>query len=383
MVFRRASVGGTTYVDEEPEEGLTEAIKSPNLSTSSGSDADPGAPRETTNPAETERVQPPGGEIRHFRSSQLSREMEAAAADPRSPDRDRQGQFWTTLALCHTVLAGTNPKSGLLEYKAQSPDEAALVQAAADVGFEFRGRDRDVLSLRTPFAPEPLRFRLLNILEFSSTRKRMSVIVRQIGEDDRSEISPILLLCKGADNVVFERLAPGGEELKEITEEHLDSFAHEGLRTLTVAYRVVPEDEYNSWVERYQDALASVDNREGEIERVSNEVEQNLLLLGATAIEDKLQDGVPEAIADLKRAGIKVWVLTGDKLETAIGALARLLILAKSVVLMSCDQPSVIARISSEVRRISLLFVVAGKARLRSICRCCAQSSSISQTAIL
>jgi phospholipid-translocating ATPase len=269
--------------------------------------------------ADAERVQLAGGVLRHFRSPDLARDIEAAAADTRSPDRDRHGQYWTTLALCHTVLAGVNPRSGLLEYKAQSPDEAALVQAAADVGFEFRGRDRDVLILRTPFAPDPLRFRLLNILEFSSTRKRMSVIVRQLGEDNQPGNNPILLLCKGADNVIFERLAPGGEELKTATGDQLDMFAREGLRTLTLAYRVVPEDEYNSWVEGYRNALLSVDDRESEIERVSEEAEQHLLLLGATAIEDKLQDGVPEAIADLKKAGIKIWVLTGDKLETAIG----------------------------------------------------------------
>jgi phospholipid-translocating ATPase len=321
MVFQGASVGGQTYVDEEPEETTQGVAKSPDLSTasgdvrSSGSDADTAAPQETTNAA----VELSGGLLRHFRSPQVAREIEAAAADPRSSDRDRHGKYWTNLALCHTVLAGINPRSGLLEYKAQSPDEAALVQAAADVGFEFRGRDRDVLILRTPFSPEPLRFRLLNILEFTSVRKRMSVIVRQLGEDDQPGTSPILLLCKGADNVVFERLAPGGEELKSITEEHLGSFAQGGLRTLTLAYRAVPDDEYNSWVERYRDALASVEDREGEVERVSDEVERNLLLLGATAIEDKLQDGVPETIADLKKAGIKIWVLTGDKLETAIG----------------------------------------------------------------
>src|SRR6266851_667977 len=327
MVFRRASVGGQTYVDEEPEEIARSDVKSPALSStsgdlrSSGSDADAasGSPQETANPAEVERIQLPGGVLRHFRSPQLSREIEAAAADSRSSDRDRHGKYWTTLALCHSVLVGLDPRSRSLEYKAQSPDEAALVQAAADVGFEFRGRDRDVLMLRTPFAREPLRFRLLNILEFTSARKRMSVIVRQLGEGDQPGNNPILLLCKGADNVIFERLAPGGEELKAVTEEQLSSFAHEGLRTLTLAYRVVPEDEYNSWVERYWDALASVDDRESEIERVSDEVERNLLLLGATAIEDKLQDGVPEAIADLKKAGIKIWVLTGDKLETAIG----------------------------------------------------------------
>ena len=321
MVFRGASVGGMTYVDEEqPVEAVVEPVKSPDPSTISDV-----TPRETAVPAvevpavEAERIQLSGGVLRHFRSPQLSRELEAAATDPRSPDRDRHGYFWTTLALCHTVLAGVDPRSGLLEYKAQSPDEAALVQAASDIGFEFRGRDRDILFLRTPFASEPLRFRLLNILEFTSSRKRMSVIVRQLGVEGQPETNPIMLFSKGADNVIFERLAPGGEELKEATEVQLDSFAQEGLRTLTLAYRALSEDEYNSWVIRYQAALSSIEDREGEIERVSDEVEQGLLLLGATAIEDKLQDGVPEAIADLKKAGIKIWVLTGDKLETAIG----------------------------------------------------------------
>jgi phospholipid-translocating ATPase len=322
MIFRRASVGGQTYVDEEPEETVVDAAdvaKSPS-STPSGDVITSGSEAVTTvNIANAERDRLSSDILRHFGSAQLVREIEAAAADTRSPDRDRHGQYWTTLALCHTVLAAVNPRTGLLEYKAQSPDEAALVQAAADVGFEFRGRDRDVLLLRTPFAPEPLRFRLLNILEFTSSRKRMSIIVRQLGEDDQPGTNPIFLLCKGADNVIFERLAPGGEELKTVTGDQLDMFAREGLRTLTLAYRVIPENEYNLWVEQYRNAIVSVDNREGEIERVSDEVEQNLLLLGATAIEDKLQDGVPEAIADLKRSGIKIWVLTGDKLETAIG----------------------------------------------------------------
>lgn len=318
MLFRRASVGGQTYVDEEPEEDVNRDVAKSPASTASGGEVGI-TPQEPANAANVERVQLAGGVLRHFRSAELSREVEAAAADLRSPNRDRHGNYWTTLALCHTVLAGVDRKTGMLEYKAQSPDEAALVQAAADVGFEFRGRDRDVLLLRTPFARDPLRFRLLNILEFTSARKRMSVIVRQLGENDEPGNNPILLLCKGADNVIFERLAEGGEQLKAVTGDQLDSFAREGLRTLTLANRVIPEDEYNSWVEQYRIALASVDDRDTEIERVSDEVERQMLLLGATAIEDKLQDGVPEAIADLKKAGIKIWVLTGDKLETAVG----------------------------------------------------------------
>jgi phospholipid-translocating ATPase len=118
----------------------------------------------------------------------------------------------------------------------------------------------------------------------------------------------------------------------------LDEFATKGLRTLTLAYKVIPgglnillldkknalilllaEDEYAAWSERYHAATVSMDDREGRIEAVSDELEQDMRLLGATAIEDKLQDGVPETIADLKRAGIKIWVATGDKLETAIG----------------------------------------------------------------
>ena len=85
-----------------------------------------------------------------------------------------------------------------------------------------------------------------------------------------------------------------------------------------MAYKVVPEDQYQDWARRYHEATVTLEEREEKIEAVSDEMERELRLLGATAIEDKLQDGVPEAIADLKRAGIKVWVATGDKLETAI-----------------------------------------------------------------
>ena len=90
-----------------------------------------------------------------------------------------------------------------------------------------------------------------------------------------------------------------------------------GVEVLTDSW--VVEDEYEAWAQRYHAATVSLDQREEKIEAVSEEIEQGLRLLGATAIEDRLQDGVPEAIADLKEADIKIWVLTGDKLETAIG----------------------------------------------------------------
>jgi phospholipid-translocating ATPase len=220
--------------------------------------------------------------------------------------------FFAVLGLCHTVLAA-EPEKGVIEYKAQSPDEAALVQAAADVGFVFRGRDKNIMRLSTPFSDVPDEYELLQVLEFNSTRKRMSVLIRKLDDSQR-----IFLLCKGADNVIFERLAEGNEELKEKTDSDLQYFASEGLRTLCLAYRVVPLEEYEAWADEYHRATIALEDREDKIDAISAQIERELVLLGSTAIEDRLQDGVPETIADLKRAGIKVWVATGDKLETAV-----------------------------------------------------------------
>src|SRR5712691_326305 len=161
------------YVNNEPEATLQVIGKSPNPSSTSrdvrppSSDPGAGTPQEMANLVEAEGIQLSGGILRHFRSFQLAHEIEAAATDSRSSDRDRHGKYWTILAFCHTVLAGVNPRSGLLEYKAQSPDKAALVQATADVGFEFCGCDHDMLMLRTPFAHQVLHLCLHNILEFT------------------------------------------------------------------------------------------------------------------------------------------------------------------------------------------------------------------------
>jgi len=184
---------------------------------------------------------------RQFHDPELASDLrQAVLTEPESANafhaRNLNG-FFTVLALCHTVLTSVDPETGAIEYKAQSPDEAALVQAAADVGFVFRGRDRELLLLQTPFSVDDEgeevleRYELLNVLEFTSVRKRMSVILRKIDSDD----SRIFLLTKGADNVIFERLRKGeeAENLKNATEKHLDEFAGQGFRTLTLAYKVI------------------------------------------------------------------------------------------------------------------------------------------------
>ncbi|CAG5116517.1 unnamed protein product, partial [Candidula unifasciata] len=216
-------------------------------------------------------------------------------------------QFFKLLALCHTVMP-ENKEDGSLEYQAQSPDEGALVSAARNFGFVFKSRTPSTITIVVQGQEET--YQLLGILDFNNVRKRMSVIVKKD--------NTIQLLCKGADTIMFNLLDKKCDELKELTTHHLNDFAQEGLRTLVLAYKYIDEDYFLEWQKRHHEASTSLDDREGKLDSVYEEIEQNMILLGATAIEDKLQDGVPETIANLALAGIKIWVLTGDKQETAI-----------------------------------------------------------------
>jgi len=127
--------------------------------------------------------------------------------------------------------------------------------------------------------------------------------------------------------VIFERLNPASEDVKEETIDHLSRFASEGLRTLCLAKRDLDEDTFLNWRSRLHEAATSLENREAKISNLYEEIEQDMILIGATAIEDKLQEGVPQTIANLSAANIKIWVLTGDKQETAtnIGYACQLL----------------------------------------------------------
>ncbi|KAG9975633.1 aminophospholipid-translocating P4-type ATPase, partial [Aureobasidium melanogenum] len=219
--------------------------------------------------------------------------------------------FMLALALCHTVITertpGDPPK---LEFKAQSPDEAALVATARDCGFTVLGRSNEGIIVNV--LGEERQYTVLNILEFNSSRKRMSAIVRMPN-------GKIVLFCKGADSIIYSRLKKGEQQgLRKTTADHLEMFAREGLRTLCIAQRELDEEEYQIWNKQHDIAAAAIQNREEKLEEVSDAIERDLTLLGGTAIEDRLQDGVPDAIQLLAQAGIKLWVLTGDKVETAI-----------------------------------------------------------------
>ncbi|XP_010551325.1 PREDICTED: putative phospholipid-transporting ATPase 9 [Tarenaya hassleriana] len=225
-------------------------------------------------------------------------------------------KFFRLLAVCHTVIPEVEEDTGKISYEAESPDEAAFVIAARELGFEFYNRTQTSISVRELDLGTGKRvervYKVLNVLEFNSSRKRMSVIVQD--EDGK-----LLLLCKGADSVMFERLAKNGREFEEETRDHVNEYADAGLRTLILAFRELNEKEYNVFNERLTEAKNSVSaDREALIDEVTEEIEKDLILLGATAVEDKLQNGVPDCIDKLAQAGIKIWVLTGDKMETAI-----------------------------------------------------------------
>ncbi|XP_008496927.2 probable phospholipid-transporting ATPase VB [Calypte anna] len=206
-------------------------------------------------------------------------------------------------------------------YEAESPDEAALVYAAQAYSFTLVSRTPEQVTVRLPQGTL-LTFDILYTLGFDSVRKRMSVVVRH------PLTKEIVVYTKGADSVIMDLLEDSAKvdtsaerrmkRIKEKTQKHLDFYARDGLRTLCIAKKVLNEDDFQKWANFRQEAEAAIDNREELLMETAQHLETKLTLLGATGIEDRLQDGVPDTIAALREAGIQIWVLTGDKQETAV-----------------------------------------------------------------
>lgn len=349
--------------------------------------------------------------------------------------------FLLSVALCHTCLP-EEKDNGEIDYQAASPDEVALVRAAQELGYMVIDRQAGSITIksRAISASESESrldtYTILDVVEFSSARKRMSIVVKM--PDQR-----MCVICKGADTTIMQlmrlaglaeeqafkvqrrmnkrqsleaqqvirrdsqqrarkdsmtrtsmsihrpsmavsRLRPIEDDLddwlndrehdvdvslqdeesiyysprpsahfstrktptsidgrssfqidepEDLVEEslvindaavfercfqHINDFATEGLRTLLYGFRYIDDDEYNAWKKLYLDASTSLVDRQEKVESVGSMLERDLELAGATAIEDKLQRGVPETIDKLRRAGIHIFMLTGDKLQTAI-----------------------------------------------------------------
>ncbi|XP_069746482.1 phospholipid-transporting ATPase IH isoform X3 [Narcine bancroftii] len=231
-------------------------------------------------------------------------------------NRGREDLFFRALCLCHTVQVKGEDQTDYPKqqqergsssvYISSSPDEIALVEGVKRYGYSFLQLKDNYMELENSEA-EVERYKLLETLNFDSVRRRMSVIVQ-------SELGEIILFCKGADSSIFPRVKEGKLDLVQQRVQHN---AVEGLRTLCVAYKVLSCEKYKEIHTLLQNAKLSLQDRDRKLAEAYNVVESDLDLLGATAVEDRLQDKTAESVEAMQKAGIKVWVLTGDKMETA------------------------------------------------------------------
>ncbi|XP_041111916.1 phospholipid-transporting ATPase 11C-like isoform X2 [Polyodon spathula] len=235
--------------------------------------------------------------------------------------KEKEELFLRALCLCHTVQVKEGTELDCMDevdgirasndaeqccYIASSPDEVALVKGAQKYGFMFLGMEGKDMKIQNR-NKDVEQYELLHVLNFDPVRRRMSVIVK-------TKSGETLLFCKGADSSVFPRVQ--AEEVERIR-MHVERNATEGYRTLCMAYKSLSSEEFEQTDAALQDARLALQDREERLAQVYDQVEAGMHLIGATAVEDRLQEEAAETMEALHGAGMKIWVLTGDKMETA------------------------------------------------------------------
>lgn len=385
MQFRRLVVGGCAY-------GCGETAISRSVAALHAEVPSQPVQELSAGPVVTEaRVPPPFSGCRPATASFVAYEEDPAAPSifTALEASDAAGcatrELVLAMAVNHSVFLEMH--DGRLELSASSPDEQAFVAAAENFGLELAHRDleRGLIQLRDKRAPggDTLHtIEVLHVFAYTSDRKRMSVVVR---------LPPALvsscgggaaerIYTKGADSVLLDMLAPGSNGSQSGELEQLDGLLHEwasiALRTLVWGKRELPN--YAAWASEYMVVIESpseaLKRKVGEpnaIDDLQAQLEANLTLQGATAIEDKLQDGVPEVLRDLRRAGIKIWMLTGDKVGTAknIATACQILPPSAEVLELTTETFPVLA----EIRTAELM---AAQAQLQSARAVLARSQS-------
>ncbi|TFK36105.1 hypothetical protein BDQ12DRAFT_258929 [Crucibulum laeve] len=244
------------------------------------------------------------GEQSHLRQGSLATGAQLATRGRRDMS-SRVRDVVLSLALCHNVTPVTND-DGTVTYQASSPDEVAIVTWTASVGLTLVFRDRTRMELQTPSGTR-LVYDILDIFPFTSESKRMGIVVRETNTGE------IMFLQKGAD-VVMTKIVQRNDWLEEETA----NMAREGLRTLVMARKRLSGQMYKEFATQFHQASVKLDGRNDAMASVVGEyLEHDLELLGLTGVEDKLQDDVKSTLELLRNAGIKIWMLTGDKVETA------------------------------------------------------------------
>lgn len=224
------------------------------------------------------------------------------------------------LALCHNVTPTKDEEDGeeVTTYQASSPDEIAIVQYTGEVGLKLSYRDRQTIILESTHSNNVVvRVRILEIFPFTSDSKRMGIIV-QFEQDggileSSNDDSEIWFYQKGADTVMSSIVSAN-----DWLDEETANMAREGLRTLVVGRRRLSLQQYQEFTAKYKQASLALQGRDVGMGKIVNEyLERDLELLGVTGVEDRLQRDVKPSLELLRNAGVKTWMLTGDKVETA------------------------------------------------------------------
>jgi len=237
----------------------------------------------------------------------LDRSENAAIKNPQRELREQLVKdSITAIALCHNVTPTID--EGKRVFQASSPDEIALVETVESLGIKLINRDQNFMSIENA-AGIVEHYEILANFPFSSENKRMGIILRN------KDTEKITFYLKGADAIMKEKVP---QRQRGYLLDMCETLAAEGLRTLVITEKNLTEEEFLRWNKIYQEATQSMTRRQENIRRAIESLEINMKFLGITGVEDKLQDDVLSTLETLKHAGIKCWMLTGDKIETAI-----------------------------------------------------------------
>lgn len=211
----------------------------------------------------------------------------------------------TAIALCHNITPVMD--EGVKTYQASSPDEIALVKLAESVGVILEHRDMKTITIRTPSKRDEI-YDILENFPFSSETKRMGILLRN------KETGRLIFYLKGADVVLINKVP---ERMRGFLGDSCETLARQGLRTLIITQKAVKEEDYKAWKAMFLEAQLSA-NRAENTRKVIELLEKDMEFLGITGVEDKLQVDVRVSIESIRNAGIQFWMLTGDKIETAM-----------------------------------------------------------------
>jgi phospholipid-translocating ATPase len=214
----------------------------------------------------------------------------------------------TSMLLCNNVTPIiSNEDPNIISYQASSPDEIALVKFAEKLSMKLIYRtDKQIKIKNTSGTIEE--YTILANFPFSSETKRMGIILQN------KKYGHIIFYLKGAENVMMKFVK---KEYVGYIQEKTENLATKGLRTLVLTQKLISEKDFTSWFNEYSQALTSMENRKEKLRQVISKLENNMEFLCVTGVEDLLQDEVATTIENLRNAGIKLWMLTGDKVETA------------------------------------------------------------------